>query len=157
MTAALGEDGANGRAVERHAAGIGAIGAVDQPDELRAAGADQSAETEHLALVQVETDVFDLGRARQPSDLEDRLEPLERALRRFLGGRLATHDRLDQPLAAELRLLEQLGRTPVAEDGDPVAEREDLLQPVRHVEHRHAGSRQVADDGEKPLALAFRQ
>ena len=43
----------------------------------------------------------------------------------------------------------------VAHDGDPVGDLEDLLEPMGHVEHRHAVGPQLAQDAEEAPGLAL--
>ena len=44
-----------------------------------------------------------------------------------------------------------------AQDGDAVGQREDLVEPVRDVEHARARAADLADHGEQPLDLVVRQ
>ena len=46
---------------------------------------------------------------------------------------------------------------PVAQHGDPVGQRRDLVEPVRDVDDAHAVGRELPDDAEEPRALRRRQ
>ena len=58
-------------------------------------------------------------------------------------------DRLDRQLVDRLRQ----DMAAVAHHGDPLADGEDLLEPVRDEEHRVAARAQRLDDAEQPLDL----
>jgi hypothetical protein len=52
---------------------------------------------------------------------------------------------------------ERLHEAAVAQDGDAIAQAEHVGQPVRHVDDRHAGARQVAEDVEQMVSFRRRQ
>ena len=127
----------------RHGAGIGPVGAEDHAHQLAPPGADQAGEAEDLAAMERRRlDAVDLRRraarhrraehgARRRASARGRRLPVARRRRSPRSGRAG------QVLAAD----HARDRRAVAEDGDPVAEVEDLVEPVRDIEHRDAGAR----------------
>ena len=72
--------------MQRDRAGVGAVGAEEQPRRLGAAGADQAGQREDLAVMQRERDVAHLVAARQVLDDEARFTPSARSRLVLRGG-----------------------------------------------------------------------
>jgi hypothetical protein len=62
-----------------------------------------------------------------------------------------------EPRLVDLRGRNRVDFPPVAEHGHPLRDLEHLRQPVRDIDDRHAGAREVADDLEQPVRLAVRK
>ena len=109
-------------------------------------------EGDDLAAPDVEGDVGEDALARQPLDLEHDAPRLGRHLREQRVHVAADHrpdHRLDRQLADRLRQ----DVATVAHHGDALADREDLLEPVRDEEHRVSARPQRLDDAEQPVDL----
>ena len=119
-------------------------------------GADEPGEPDDLAGPHAEGDVRNSPRRDEALDAQQRLG-IRHGFRR--GGKTYSIERpvISRMISAVGRLL---GRQPggdgaaVLEHGDPVADRADLLEPVRDVDDGHALGGEVADDVEEPLHLA---
>ena len=142
LTASAGLRGANGLPSQLSSSPpSGRSAPIDQPRSLAAPGADEPAEAEHLAAMQIEADAAALPRrARQIAHGQHDVPRRTRC--GACGAVASTVARRRSPRPAPPR---QPGarrvrhdRSAVAEHGDPVAEVEDLVEPVRDVEHRDA-------------------
>ena len=144
-------------AVDPDFAGIERVGAEDRPRGLGPPGADQSGKAEDLALVRLERDVDELDRmgiagvaaSREPLDLErDRPALGDRALavkRADLASDHHPDDRVDRDVGD----LSGADIAAVAQDREPVAEPEHLLEPVGDEDDRQAlGLERGHDAGE---------
>ena len=65
-----GRPGGSGSPSTSDLAGVAAVDAVDRPQQLAAAGADEAGDAEHLAGVQLEAGLLDVGEALQAAHLE---------------------------------------------------------------------------------------
>ena len=143
-------------AVDADRAAVGPAGAVHRLEDLRAAGPDQAGEPDDLAGPHLEGHVGELlRRATRPSTSST-------TSARGVEGRRVGEDVLDlaaghQPDQLGGRCVRggQVGGdgAAVLEDGDPVADLADLLEPVRDVDDGDALGGQVADDPEEVLHL----
>src|SRR5690606_10822220 len=125
-------------AVDVHLAAVVAVDAEDRPDDLTAAGADESREGDDLAAVHGEADVGEGTVPGQVAHLQARFAYLGGLLgeeRRHLATDHATYDLVDGDFVDWVRA----DPAAVAHDGDALAEREDLVEAVRDEQHRGAG------------------
>ena len=118
-------------------------------------------ERDHLAGAHGERDAVDATRARL--DAQARATSSAGGARSSHGASARARARLRQ-LAARpscgpprrrrrLRGLDGADGAPVAQHGDAIAEREDLVHAVRHVDARGARARELAQPAHQPLAL----
>ena len=119
----------------------------------RPPGADEAREGDDLAAPNLERDVGEDALARQPVDLQDDARPA----RSGTFGKSASMSRptIARMIDCDRELLDRLRQdvAAVAHDGDALADREDLLEPVRDEEHRAPARAQRLDDAEQPLDL----
>src|SRR4051812_38186385 len=127
-------------AVNEDPAGGVPVGAVDQPDQLAAAGADEPGNPKELAPAEVEACILDDVRQGQALDAQQLLvahgargDAALAALGRGLG---TPRNVLDQPLLGELLGAPRVDDAAVAHDRDVVGDLEDLVQAVRDVDDR---------------------
>ena len=118
-----------------------AVDAEDRPRDLAPPGADEPGERDDLAGAHVEGDVREDALARQALDLAARRVAALGLLLREERVHVAPDHRADDRRGRELldRLRQHVPA--VAHDGDALAEREDLLEPVRDEEHGRAARR----------------
>ena len=154
--AAFGEAGGSLRPCTSTAARVGAVDAEDRARHLRAPRADEARERDDLARLDLERDVREDALAREAVDLEHGRADLGDLLGEERV-QVAPDHRVDQPLLRRLR--DRLGRdvAPVAHHRDALAEREDLVEPVRDEEHRRALRAQRLDDAEEAVDLRLRE
>ena len=141
-------------AVEVDLAGVGPVHAVDQPQQLRAPGAHEPADTDDLARTDLEAALLHARRARHVADVEHDLVG-----RRASAGREQLVDLAADHLLHELAA-RRVGReaggdgAPVGEDGHAVADARDLVEAMGDVDDADAVGRELADDTEQDLDLA---
>ena len=142
-----------GLAFERHRALLRAVDAKQEPSQLGPACADEAAKSKDFALPQIEAHAFDPWRAGEGAYGKSRLAggSSVRPLRRRIDD--AADDRLDHRLSRQVRAGQLRHRSAVAKHRHASAEFENFIEPMRHIEHRHARSPKVADDAEQPLGL----
>ena len=89
-------------AVQQHGAAVGPVGAVDQPRQLAAAGADEAAEAEHLAAMQIEAGADAPAAAGvSPRTRQHDLAAGRRRVRLSTASRRPADDRLDKRCARQ--------------------------------------------------------
>ena len=147
-------------AVDLDLAGVGPVGAVEQPDQLGPPGAEQPGDPDDLAVEDVE-----VGRLQHaaPAHARSRAAPAspERSMSRARRApRSPRARRVARPTIFVTRsprgrslarvLADQLA---VAEHRDPVGDLVDLLEEVADEQDGHALVAQVADHGEQPVHL----
>ena len=148
----------DGLAVDLDLAGVGAVGAVEQPDQLGPSGTEEPGDPDDLAVVDVDVGRLedaapaDPGRSQHGrrgavdvalGDLRDGLE-LDESRPDHLRHEVAAGEVLRAVLADELA---------VAEHRDPVRDLVDLLEEVADEQDGDALVAQVADHREQPLDL----
>ncbi len=149
----------HGRAVEQHLAAGHAADAEQRLGQFGAARADQPGHADDLAAADLERDRP--GRAASEGDVAHR--QANRGRRR--GGMAARVELLqvaadhepDHRIVADLLPAQSAGVAAVAQHDDAVGDAPHLGQPVRDVDHGHAGALQVGDDLEEPFRLRLRQ
>lgn len=147
--ACCGEWMATAAPVEPDLAGVGGRQPEQHARQFRAAGADQSRQTENFAGPQLETDAPHAG-----SGAADILQRQHHVARRRLGRRVklgdfAADDELDQ--AGLIHRLATRWVPTLAPSRSTVtrsASAKNLLQSVRDVDDTHAGRAQLSHDGE---------
>ena len=158
-------DGVDGAAqpgrppVHRDGAGVGAVGAEEQPGQLRPPGPEQACQAEHLAGVHGDVGGGDRAGPAEPGRGQGRgVGEVGDVGRRLavevgqdgelvadhLGHHLQPGECGDRVLADEL---------PVAQDRRAVGDRVDLVEEVGDEQHRDAARAQVADHPEELLHL----
>ena len=148
-------------AVHEDPAGGVRVGAVDQPDQLAAAGADKPGNPKELAPAEAEAGVLDDVGQGQALDAQQLLvahglrgDAALAALGRGLG---APRDVLDQPLLGELLGAPRVDDAAVAHDRDVVGDLEDLVEAVRDVDDRDVALLEQPHDAVEVVDLCVRQ
>ena len=141
-----------GRPSTTHLAGIPGVDAVDRPQQLAAAGPDESGDPEHLAGAQLEAGLLHVGQATHAPDLEHDVAAAGRSLGEQLLELAADHERHE--IARGCRR-GQAGRDrrPLAQHRHPVADPSDLVEPMRDVHHPDALIREAPHDVEQGVDL----
>ena len=158
LTAAGTEPRRSSRPVTRTVPGGRPPRTVEGLEDLRAAGADEPGETDDLARSHAQVDAGEDPRQLETGDLEDRvagrLDDLAAGREDVLDG--AARHQLDQ-LARRGLVDGEAGRdgAAVLEDGDPIADLADLLEPVRDVDDGDTLGGEVADHAEQVVDLAL--
>ena len=138
--------------MQAHGAALVRVDAEDRSRDLAAPGADEAREPDDLAGAEGERDVAEHSGAGEPVDFEDDVADLRGQLREELGHVAADHlphELVDARLGDRRRV--DVGA--VAHDGDGVAQREHLVEPVGDEQQRAALVAQAAGDREEPLDL----
>ena len=144
--AAAGRPAGQPPAGDAHLARVVAVDAEHGPDHLAAAGADQAGQGDDLAAADGEADVGEDARPGQAADLERARRRARRGLLRVQRGDLAADH---APHHAGRRSASAAGSVethrPSRMHGDPLAEREHLVEAVR--DEQHAPRRRPAATG----------
>ena len=141
-------------ALDQDLAGIRRIEPVDEPEELRAAGPDEAAETNDLSRVHLQAHAANLGEPPCLPHLQQDTVGADRPLRIQLLDLAADHE-LDE-LAGGRRRRQPCGRgAAVRKDGDAVADAPDLIQSMRDVDDPDTLRSQPANHVEKGLYFAL--
>ena len=145
-------------AVHLDVPGVGVVGAVDQPDQLGAPGAQEPGDADHLAVVDVEVGRCEDAPATDPGRPEDRCGgAVDGALRAGRDGlELVEHaaDHLgDQVGAGQVFGAVLADELAVAQHRDAVGDLVDLVQEVADEQDGDALVAQVPDDREQPVDL----
>ena len=120
--------------------------------QLRAPCAHQSGKAQNLAFVQLEGDVFHAV-AAELVHLQHYLRAGSYILHGVILRKGAAHHQLDKALLVGILNVQGVDILAVPQDGDPVADFEQLLQPVGDVNYRHALTLQISDHIEEPPLL----
>jgi hypothetical protein len=132
--------------------------AEERAEHIAAARADETREPDDLAGPDIEADPTHPARDGEIAHAQDRA--FERVgpplLERERVELAAEHER-DQPPLVELLDRSASDERPVPEDGETVAQREDLPQPVRDEHRGDAAALQRPDGGEERLDLVVRE
>ena len=138
-------------AVQRHLVPANLIRAVDRTDDLRAPRADQTDQSQDLALVQRKADVVELVRI-QIFDFQQRLTDETRSEGILVIDRAADH--LCDHFRAR-QLCDGLGvdHMTVTHDGHDVAVIKDLVQLVADIDNGDAAAAQILDDAAELFQL----
>jgi hypothetical protein len=140
MAAAGGAEG-EGPAAQGDFAGVGRREAEQDTRQLGAAGADQPGEAENLAGADLEADVVHPGR-RTAEPAQRQHDLAGRGFGWRVGvGYLAAHHQVDQLGLGRVGDAAGADALAVAQDGDAVGDRENLLQAVGNVDDADALSR----------------
>ena len=143
--------------VEADGAALLGHGAEQILQHLRASGAVQSGDTQHLTLAQLEAGVLQAGVfARQMLHFQDHLAGLI-VLGRETVGQFAAHHQLDDFLHGQVLGVARCHPLTVTHDGDLVTDAEDLVHLVADVNDAAAPLLQHIDDAEQVLDLRLRQ
>lgn len=156
-----GGEAAQGASADAQFAGVQREGAGQGLRGLTAAGAEESAEAEHLARVQRQGDVVELmitgeagrGEYGGAGGVVAFGGEVGEARAAHLGHVAAQHHR-DELHAVEVGEVTGVDVPTVAEHGDPVADPVELVHAMADVEHGDAACAQVLDDPEEGLDLA---
>ena len=130
------------------------VEAVDQPEQLRAAGADEPAETHDLTRVHLQADPANGGQPPGVSDLEQDTIRADRPVRVELIDLSPDHE-LDQLAGRRRRGETARRRAAVGQDGHAVADAPDLVETVRDVDDADALRGQTANDVEERADLGL--
>src|SRR3954452_561157 len=153
---AAGVAAAHPLAVDLDLAAVDRVGAEDRAQELAATRAQQPRDAADLAGAPLEVDRRRRTRRLQAADGEPRLA--DRAVRRRIQRLdLAAHHRGDQRVLVEVAHRLARDEAAVAQDGDPVADLEHLLEVVGHVHHGVPLVAELMDAGEQRLRLGLGQ
>ncbi len=147
----------DGRAVHEQLAAARAVRASQDVEQLVLPLALEGHDPEHLARIEVEGDILQLGARAQSAGGQARrhVDGAGRGCRpvgdgRHLLGDLAEHQ-LDDPLLGALGHVDDTDRLALAQDGRPVADGGDLDHPVGDEDHRAIAAPAAADDLEDAL------
>ena len=125
-----------GRPSRRRVPRVEGIGGENGPHQLRPAGAEKPREAEDLAPAQREADLVRAPRETEPVRRRSRTSPNCRGLRRVELAEVAADHGAEDIRSRHLRGLPAGDAGAVAEDGDPVADPEDLVQAVGDIDDR---------------------
>ena len=142
--AAVGEPRRSASPLTVTAAGVVAVDPEDRAGDLAAAGADEPGERDDLAGSHLEGDVDEDALARQALDLRARCRRASAAPAAALGELAADHRPHEIVGREAVRARATMHAAAVAQHGDALAEREDLLEAVRDEEHRRAVGAQAS-------------
>ena len=152
--AARGWPALSGLPFEDDLALVQRVEAVDQPEELRPAGADEPAEPDDLAGPDLQAHA---AHGREPSrvaNLEQHPVGSDRAVRVQLLDLAPDHE-LDEPVGRRRRRDAGRCRAAVREHGHAVADAADLVETVRDVDDADALGGEPANDVEQRADLAL--
>ena len=145
------------RAVEHHFAGGFGVQAHQRFHQLRAPGAHQAVDAQHLAAVQREGNVIHRVAAAQPGQLV--VDDFQHRLRRariglFFDGELCVADHaLNDPVDLNVPDESRVDPATVTQNGHPVANAHDLFQTMGNVDDGYALRAQILDQLEEYLDL----
>ena len=159
--AARGDPGLTGSPADLDRAAVERLRAVDGLGGLGPAGSEQAGEPDHLAGARLDRHVIEHVASRQAGRSQQRAgSPASVSCVRNASVARATSDR-SRPSIFETSSSRVISRdrsgvdpAPVAKHGHDVAQPEDLVEPVRDVDDRHAIAAQKIDDLHQPLDLA---
>ena len=142
-------------AAEAHLAAVAVVDPEEDPGDLGAAGAHEPGEPEDLAGTHGEPDIAEDAHPGQAAHLEQ--DVADRVL--HLGEqRHRPADHVADEVGRGQRVRRRRHDVPaVAEHGRPIAQREDLVEPVADEQDRHVAVAEPAHDREEPLDLVGRQ
>ena len=129
---------------------------VESSGSLGPAAVHQPGKAQDLALVQLEGDVRHLARRYAVGLQHHHVVRLAALFRVHLVHLVAEHV-ADELLLRQALVAQDGYELTVPHHGDPVADLEDLLQPVRNVDHRNVQLLELLDDAEKDLHLTVRE
>src|SRR3954454_15822270 len=157
---AAGVAAAHPLAVDDDLTAVNRVGAEDRAQELAATRAQQARDADDLPGAHLEGNAVPTHRRGanrlEPAHGEARLA--DRAVRRGVQRLdLAAHHRGDQRVLVEVAHRLARDEAAVAQDRDPVADLEHLLEVVGHVHHGVPLVAELMDAGEQRLRLGFRQ
>ena len=130
------------------------VEAVDQPEELRPAGADEPAEPDDLAGPDLQAHAAHGGKPSRVANLQQHLVGSDWAVRVQLLDLAPDHE-LDEPVGRRRRRNPGRCRAAVREHRHAVADAADLVEPVRDVDDADALRGEPANDLEQRADLAF--
>ena len=145
------------RPEHRHFSGRDRVGAIDRPRHLRTAGADEPRQADDLARAHAKIDTPDAGGGDQVAHVERHLARHAEVRAIVDDAQRASDHQRDHGFGRGIGGQRRCNAFAVAQNGDPIAEREHFLHPVRDVDDGHTRGTQSADHGEQRLALAIRQ
>ena len=127
-----------------------------QAEQCRDAGAFEARKADDFSGTGREVDFLQRAATQSPDRDGCRLAIGSPGQRRRKQGRLRRADHpLDHLRYGQIRPFFRQHVAAVAGDRDPVADREDFLEPVRDIEHRDAAAIELPQDIEKPLRFAL--
>jgi len=143
-------------AVDEDLSGRDPVGGEYGARRLGAPGAHEPREAHDFAVAHVHVDVLKHALPRKAPDLQRDVGDLGGQLRILVAQFPADHQR-DQLLAVDLGDRQRPDVRAVAQHRNRVRDFEDLVHPVRDVDHRDAALLEVGDDVEQAFQLVFRK